>query len=109
MAYEDEFARLMTEQGVPIDPASVPTQDVLLQELERANGWFWLLDAAVREGFDEGSTEYAVCYLLGDPELSVAPSIPALWQAFDSVSGRSFSQLLATAQDCATRASDGVG
>jgi hypothetical protein len=83
MAFAEEFAQVMNDAGIPVDPQTVPDRDTVKQELDRANTWFWSLDPVVRESFDEGGAENAVCHLLGEAELNVAPGILGILEDSD--------------------------
>jgi hypothetical protein len=99
MSFQEDFSRLMAEQGIPVEIDNVPDPDTVRTSLDTLDSWFWSLDPAVREGFDEGSAEYAVCYLLGT-DLNIAPELAGVLSAFDQSSGMSFSQLATTARSC---------
>jgi len=65
------------------------------------------LDTSVREGFDEGTAEEAVRFVLGAPEINVAPDIPGILEAFDGT-GQRLTEMLIAAQECLEQAQDDV-
>jgi len=106
MAFAEDFVALLSEHGIEVDPAFLPEQETIRPSLENVQTWFDELNDAVREGFDEGSEEFAVCHLLAEPELDVAPEIPSLLEAFDQIAGQRLSGLVSIAQDCLVQAAE---
>ncbi|MEI8407490.1 MULTISPECIES: hypothetical protein [unclassified Kribbella] len=100
MGFAEEFASRLGAAGIEIDAGSVPSADALESGLSAVSDWFWAddLDPLIREGFDEGSAEYAICYHLADGEIGVGAGIEPLLEAFDQTSGQSFSVMLAASQ-----------
>ena len=91
MAFAENSCPSPSDHGIEVDPASLPEQEMIRQSLENVQTWLDELNEAVREGFDEGSEEFAVCHLLAEPELDVAPEIPSLLEAFDQIAGQRLS------------------
>ena len=106
MSFADSFSSLMSDRGIPIAPEAVPEREVVDQSLANIQNWLAGLDVSVRGGFDEGSAEFAVCFVLGTPEINVAPNIPGVLEAFDGASGQRLSEMLLTAQECLMQAQD---
>jgi hypothetical protein len=99
MAFVDNFVAMMAEQGISIDPSVVPDPETIDGALNNIQSWREQLNPAVREGFDEGSEEFAVCFVLADPEINVAPELRGILESFDQVAGRRLSDLLQIARD----------
>src|SRR5215217_8643454 len=99
MAFADDFAALLADRGIPIDPADVPDPDVIGGALDNIDGFLSELDEAVRDGYDEGSLEFAVCSVLSDPTVNVAPEISTLLAAYDQVAGMRLSELLQSTRE----------
>lgn len=100
MAFEDEFAARLSAAGIEISPESVPPAETLESGFVAISQWFWDdLDPIIREGFDEGSAEYAISYHLADEEVGVGAGLESLLEAFDQTSGMSFSVMLGASQE----------
>lgn len=99
MAFADEYAARLADVGINVDASTLPDEETVKQSLSDCFDWFFALNPALREGFDEGTTEFALCHLLAEPELNVAPALAGLFDAFDQVSGKSLSELLQIAND----------
>ncbi|WP_214317321.1 hypothetical protein [Nonomuraea sediminis] len=99
MAFADEYASRLADAGISVDPGSLPDEETVRQSLDACFTWFFALNPALREGFDEGTVEFALCHVLAEPELNVAPALAGLFEAFDQVSGKSLSELLQIAND----------
>ncbi|WP_428338699.1 hypothetical protein [Mycobacterium sp.] len=100
MAFADDFAAQLTQRGIQTAASALPSDSGTVgTELQKANDWFFSLDAAVREGFDEGSAQEPVCSVLASPELNVTPDLGGLFEAFDATSGKTFSERLSIAQE----------
>ncbi|WP_147444996.1 hypothetical protein [Corallococcus sp. CA053C] len=108
MPFADSFASLMSDRGIPLTPSAVPERDIVDQSLNSIQTWLAGLDTCVREGFDEGSAEAPVCFVLGSPEINVAPGIPGVLEAFDTASGKRLSEMLLAAQECLELADTGI-
>lgn len=100
MAFAEDYAESLSERGINVDPATMPDRDAVETGLGNVQTWLADLHPAFREGFDEGSLEFAVCHLLATPELDVAPEIQAILEAFDQIAGQRLSELTSTAQEC---------
>ncbi|MER9120809.1 hypothetical protein NKI95_18165 [Mesorhizobium sp. M0306] len=99
MPFVDNFVALMNERGIAVDSSVVPDPEIIEGALNNVQLWWDELNAAVRDGFDEGSEEFAVCFILGEPEINVAPELRGILQAFDQVAGQRLSQLLQTTRE----------
>jgi hypothetical protein len=99
MAFAKNVATLMAARGIEIDPAAIPDRDSMVEGLSTTRNWFDELDPAVREGFDEGSEEFAICHVVAGEDVAVAPGLAGVFEAFDRVTGRRFSQLLVATQE----------
>lgn len=108
MSFADSFSSLMSDRGITIAAEAVPEREVVDQALADIQNWLTGLDVSVREGFDEGSAEFAVCFVLGTPEINVAPDIPGILEAFDGASGKRLSEMLITAQECLLQAQNDI-
>jgi hypothetical protein len=86
---------------VPITADVIPERDITLEALSTTQSWFEELDPAVRDGFDEGTEEFAICHIVAEVDVAVAPELSGIFAAFDQVSGRRFSDLLASTQQMA--------
>jgi hypothetical protein len=100
MAFVDSFVSKLNEQGIPADASMVLEDPTTLEAvLDRVEAWWSELNPDVRDGFDEGSEEFAVCHVLAEPDVNVAPELAGLLQAFDQVADRRLSDLLQTTRD----------
>ncbi|MER9228289.1 hypothetical protein NKI39_22150 [Mesorhizobium sp. M0664] len=75
MPFVDNFVALMNERGIAVDSSVVPDPEIIEGALNNVQLWWDELNAAVRDGFDEGGEEFAVCFILGEPEINVAPEL----------------------------------
>ncbi|HEU4893508.1 MAG TPA: hypothetical protein VFT47_18260 [Vicinamibacterales bacterium] len=100
MAFAEQFAQLMSERKIPLDASAVPDRDTVDSSLTAISIFMEEADVSVRDGFDEGSAEFAVCHILGDPELEIAPDIPGILEAYDRAPGLMLSQMLAISREC---------
>jgi hypothetical protein len=107
----DAFATLMNAKEIPVDANVLPDTDTISAALDRIDTWFWALDPAVREGYDEATGEEALCRMLADPEFDVASDISDLLDAFDRSAGQTLSMMVAAARACLAQAlkEQGVG
>ncbi len=101
MSFADSLATSMSENGIPITADVIPERDITLEALSTTQSWFDELDPAVRDGFDEGTEEFAICHIVAEGDVAVAPELSGIFAAFDQVSGRRFSDLLASTQQMA--------
>jgi hypothetical protein len=106
MAFADNLATLMSERGIPIDPEAIPDREATVDGLSTTQSWFEQLDQAIRDGFDEGSEEFAICHIVAEDEVAVAPALAGIFQAFDQVPGRRFSDLLTATQEAVEQVED---
>lgn len=104
MPFADSLAILMSDNEIPITADAIPERDITLEALATTQNWFETLDPAVRDGFDEGTLEFAICHIVAEDEVAVAPDLAGIFAAFDQVAGRTFSQLLFTTQQLALQA-----
>jgi hypothetical protein len=104
MSFADSLAVLMSDNQIPIAADAIPERDIAIQALSTTQLWFDELDQAVREGFDEGTEELAICHIVADEDVAIAPELAGIFAAFDQVSGRRFSDLLTTTQGLALQA-----
>ena len=100
MAFAEQFAQLMSERKIPLDASAVPDRDTVAVSLTAIADWMENMDPSVREGFDEGTGEFAVCHIIGEPEINVAPDIPGILEAYDQAAGMVLSQMLAVSREC---------
>jgi hypothetical protein len=100
MSFAEDYAAGLLERGIEVDPATIPDRDVVETGLGNVQAWLADLHPDLREGFDEGSLEFAVCHLLAMPELDVAPEIQPILEAFDQIPGQRLSELTSVAQEC---------
>ncbi|MGW2255692.1 hypothetical protein ACWCXH_36900 [Kitasatospora sp. NPDC001660] len=94
MAFAEDFAAALSNRGIQMNAADVPAPDVIGGALDNITGYLSGLDEAVREGFDESSLEFAVCSVLADPTVNVAPEISSILAAYDRASNRRLTELL---------------
>jgi len=106
MSFAETFASLLADHGITIDPASLPSRSTVEQSFDAIDTWLIKLDESVREGFDEGSSETACCFVLADPAINVAPEIPSILGAFDRTEGQRLTQLLSIARDCLSQSNE---
>src|SRR5215216_3049787 len=100
MSFADDFAAALAVRGIEVDPAGLPDRDTTAQELSDIQTWFSDLDSAVREGYDEGTAEFQLCFIIAeDPEINVAPSLGALMAGFDNAVGQRLSGMLQSSID----------
>jgi hypothetical protein len=100
VAFANDFAAQLSLRGIDVNASALPSDsDTAGTQLQTANDWFFNLDAAVREGFDEGSADEKVCSVLASPELNVTPDLGGLLEAFDKTLGKTFSEMLSLSQD----------
>ena len=108
MPFVDKFVTFMNERGIPIDATVVPEPEVIETALNNVQFWWDELNSDVREGFDEGSEEFAVCFVLAEPEINVAPELSGILQSFDKVADRRLSELLQTTREVLLAASENI-
>lgn len=106
MSFADTFASLLADQGITVDPKSLPSRSTVESSFDAIDSWLIKLDQSVREGFVEASAETACCFVLAEPDINVAPDIPSILAAFDQTESRSLTDLLSAARDCLSRADD---
>lgn len=108
MAFEEDFAAALADRGIQMDPADVPAPDVIGGALDNIDGYLSELDDAVREGFDEGSLEFAVCSVLADPTVNVAPEISSILAAYDQTPNQRLTELLQATRETLDQVAGGI-
>ncbi|MEU7283496.1 hypothetical protein AB0A69_32705 [Streptomyces sp. NPDC045431] len=94
MAFAEDFAAALAQRGIQMDANDVPAPDVIGGALDNINGFMSDMDVAVREGFDESSLEFAVCSVLADPSVSIAPEISSILAAYDRTPNMRLTEML---------------
>jgi len=100
MEFAEQFAQLMSERKIPLDASAVPERDTVDASLAAISNWMEAMDPSVRDGFDEGTAEFAVCHIIGEPDINVAPDIPGILEAYDQAAGLMLSQMLTVSREC---------
>ncbi|MFE0648493.1 hypothetical protein ACFVZH_07895 [Streptomyces sp. NPDC059534] len=94
MAFDEDFAAALGQRGIEMDAADVPAPDVIGGALDNISGFMSGMDEAVREGWDESSVDFAVCSVLADPTVNIAPEISSILAAFDRTPNMRLTELL---------------
>lgn len=84
MSYEEAFASLLTERGVPLSAEAVPSQEAVDADLESMASWLESLEPDTHLAMDEVTGENAIQAGLADPSVGIVISIGPILEAFDS-------------------------
>ena len=85
MAFQEDFANALTNLGITVDSAVIPSQDVLQNGLDSLFGWLNSLDDTTRSAADEVTADFAVKQGLADPTVNIAPGLSELLKACDDL------------------------
>jgi hypothetical protein len=84
MSYEETFAQILNDQGIPVDASAVPGRDAVEADLQRLGDWLGSLEDETKSAIDEATAENAVQAGLADPEVSIVQDIGGVLTGFDN-------------------------
>ena len=84
MPYEEAFADLLTNRGVPLSADAVPSKEAVDADLKRLARWLESLEPDTHLAMDEITGENAIQAGLADPSVGIVKTIGSILEAFDS-------------------------
>lgn len=110
MTYEEEFAQILSDQGLSVDASIVPGQDSVDADLQQLSGWLGGLEQASKDAIDEVTADNPVKAGLADPSVAIVSSIGGILAAFDAQAAAiSISSALDTLTSASAQAAQASG